>query len=168
MAALLRYILTGIFVFLLTVVQTTILRGIEIMGLVPNLLVVAVICYSLLKDTRPGLVFGIVCGLLLDFIGGRLVGVNTLLCLYIAYLCGLTSDRLFNNNVFVAVLFVVVMSLLYELVFYILNYTLWGNTDFVYALFAKIIPASVYNGLMTFIIYPIIYRLSENRSNTSY
>lgn len=158
-----RYIITGIFILLLTVVQTTILRGIEIMGVIPNLLIVAVICYALLNQTRPGLVFGLICGVVLDCIGGRLIGVNTLLCLYMSYLCGLTSERLFNNNIFVAILFVVALSLLYEAISYLLNYLIWGDTAFVFAIFGKIIPASVYNGLLTFVVYPIVARLSPRR-----
>ncbi len=165
-----RYLICGItavFAILLTIIQTTILHGIEIFGVIPNLVLVAVVCYSLLNSTFRSILFGIFCGVLLDCVGGRIVGLNTLLCMYIAYVCGITGEKLFNNNVFVAVLFVVCYSFLFELANYLLHFALWGNTDVLFAVFGRIIPTSVYNGLAALVLYPIVYKLSDPRGNAA-
>lgn len=155
-----RYALTVGFVFLLTVVQTTVLRTVEIFGVIPNLLLSAVICYSLIKGDPKAVVFGVVCGFLLDFFGGRTIGMNTLLCTYTALLCILLHGGLFNNNAFVAMLFVFVISVPYEFMNYFFHFFIWGEASVLYALFAKILPGAVYNALVTLVIYPFTRALA--------
>lgn len=160
---MLRHVLTGILILLLTVIQSTILRGIEIFHVIPNLLLIALVSYSLCRSEYSALVVGICCGLLLDFIGGRSIGMNTLLCAVATYVCLVISDSLFNNNTFVAMVFVLVFSIFYELLIYIFYFAIWGEGHFAYALFCKIIPISVYNFLFTPLIYPIMRRITGER-----
>lgn len=157
-----RYALTIVFVFFLTVIQTTLIRSVEIFNVIPNLLLVAVICYSLCKGDLKALVFGVVCGLVLDFTGGRVVGVNTLLCTYAAFLCYLLHGGLFNNNVFVAAVFVLIISFVYEFLFYMMQFFIWGETDIAFALLHKILPGALYNAVAAVPVYPIMRRLSES------
>ena len=157
---ILRYVLTIGFVFLLTVIQTTILQAAELFGVIPNLLLSAVICYSLTKGDYKAIVFGLGCGLVLDFFGGRTVGINTLLCLYTALVCILLHDGLFNNNAFVAMLFVLLLSVPYEFLIYFFNLFIWGQTDIVYALLHKVLPGSLYSALVTFLVYPFTRALA--------
>lgn len=156
-----RYALTVVFVFVLTVLQTTVLHAAEVFGVIPNLLLSSVVCYSLVKGEPKAIVFGIVCGFILDFFSGRTVGMNTLLCMYTAFVCVLLHGGLFNNNAFVAMLFVFVISIIYEAVIYFFNIFIWGYGGTLYAFLYRIIPGSVYTALVTLIIYPIIRILAE-------
>ncbi len=158
---MIRYALLVVFVFLLTVLQTTILRAVEIFGVIPNLLFSAVVCYSLTKGDWKALVFGIVCGMILDFFGGRAVGMNTLLCMYTALVCILLHGGLFNNNAFVAMIFVFLLSIAYEFFIYFFSLLIWGQTDILYALLFKILPGSVYTALVTLFIYPFARALAN-------
>lgn len=157
---ILRYALTVCFVLLLTVLQTTVLRAAELFGVIPNLLLSAVVCYSLTKGDYKALVFGIGCGLLLDCFGGRVVGMNTLLCFYVSLICVLLYGDLFNNNAFVAMLFVLLLSVPYEFLIYFFSLFIWGETDIVYALLYKVLPCAVYNALATFFVYPFTRALA--------
>ena len=156
-----RYALMVVFIFVLTVIQTTVLHSAEVFGVIPNLLLSCVVCYSLIKGDPKAIVFGIVCGLVLDFFGGRTVGINTLLCMYTALLCVLLHGGLFNNNALVAMLFVFVISLLYELLIYFFNIFIWGYRGIWYALVYKILFGSVYTALTALLIYPVLKLLAE-------
>ncbi len=151
-----RYLLTAVLVFVLIVLQTTVIRGIEVFHVVPNLLVVMVVCYSLLHEDYSALVVGAICGLLLDIHGGRSVGMNALLCTLLAYLCVCVSGNLYNNNSLVAMVFVLFLSIAYELIIYIFYFAIWGHGSFVYALLYKILPGAVYNSLVTILLYPLV------------
>ena len=155
-----EYLLTAVLVFVLLVIQTTILRGIEVFDVIPNLLMIMVVCYSLLHEDYSALVVGAVCGLLLDWHGGRAVGMNALLCTLLAYLCVWVSGSLYSNNSIVAMVFVFFLSIAYELVVYIFYFAIWGYGSFGYALVFKILLAAVYNGLVTILIYPLARRLT--------
>ncbi len=163
----LRYALTVFFVLLLTVLQTTVLHAAKIFGVIPNLLLSAVVCYSLTKGDYKAIVFGIGCGLIMDFFGGRTVGMNTLLCLYVSLVCVLLYGGLFNNNAFVAMLFVLLLSIPYEFLIYFFSLFIWGKTDIVYALLHKILPCAVYNALITFLVYPFTRALAVEWTNKS-
>ena len=150
-----RYAVTVLVVFLFTVIQTTLLHAVEIFGIIPNLLLSTVICYSLVKGEPKAIIFGLICGMLLDFFGGRTVGMNTLLCLYTSLICVLLHSGLFNNNTFVAMLFVFVLTIPYELIVYFFNLFIWRQQGFLFALFLRVLPQAVYNALVTIFIYPL-------------
>ncbi|MBQ2696307.1 MAG: rod shape-determining protein MreD [Clostridia bacterium] len=155
-----KVVLTVLLIFIITVLQTTIVQGFEIFHVVPNLLFIMVVCYGILHGDYGALVVGVVCGLLLDITGARVVGMNTLLCTLAAYFCICISDSLFNNNVLVAMVFVLLLSIPYELIIYIFNFVIWGRGSFWYALFYRILPGGVYNFLVTILLYPIIRRVT--------
>lgn len=159
---LVKILLMAVLVFILTVLQTTVVRGIEIFHVIPNLLLIAVVCYGLLHDDYSTLAVGVVCGLLLDINGGRVVGMNTLLCTIVAYLCIYVSGSLYSNNSFVAMLFVLIFSVFYELIVYVFYFAVWGHGGFLYAVFCKILPAGIYNSLVTIVLYPLVRKLTAD------
>lgn len=158
-----KYLFTAVLIFALIVLQTTVIRGVEIFHVVPNLLVVMVVCYSLLHEEYSALAVGAICGLLLDIHGGRTVGMNALLCTLLAYLCVCVSGNLYSNNSFVAMVFVLFLSVVYELVIYIFYFAIWGHGSFGYALLYKILPGSLYNSLVTILLYPLVRLLTVFR-----
>ncbi|MBR7164263.1 MAG: rod shape-determining protein MreD [Clostridia bacterium] len=158
--AVFKFLLTAILIFVLTILQTTVIQGIEVFHVIPNLLLITVVCYSLLHGDYSALVVGVVCGFLLDINGGRVVGMNALLCTVLAYVCICVSGSLYSNNGLIAMIFVLIFSLFYELIVYIFYFAIWGQGAFFYALFCKILPAAVYNGLATILLYPLVRRLT--------
>ncbi len=157
-------VLTVIFILLLAILQTTVLRGFEVFHVIPNLLLVTVVCHGILHGDYMSLAVGVLCGLLLDITGGRVVGMNTLLCTLVAYLCICVSGNLFNNHVFVAMMFVLLFSIPYELLVYLFYFAIWGTGKFGYALLCKILPGAIYNFLFTLLLYPLIKRVSGARN----
>jgi len=152
-------VLTVILICLLASVQTTVLRGIELFHVIPNLLFIFVVCYSLLKEDYSALIYAVLCGVILDLTGGRSIGINALLCTLAAYLCLSVSGNLFNNNLFVSMVFVFVLSLPYELLTYLFYFVIWGRGAFLYAIFLKIIPIAAYNFVCTMALYPLIKKI---------
>ena len=150
----------GIFIFFEAALQTTVIRGIEVFHVIPNLLFITVVCFSLRRGDYSALVVGAICGLILDMLGGRVVGINTLLCVYVAYLCICISSNLFNNNLFVSMVFVLLFSIPYEFLIYLFYFAIWGQGAFGYALIARILPTVLYNFLFTLVLYPIIRRIA--------
>lgn len=151
-----KYVILTAFVLAVSVLQTTVLGVVEIFGVIPNLLVTAVICYSLIRGDFESVIFGAVCGFVLDLLSGRMVGMNMILCSVTAFMCACLHDNLFNNNSFVASVFVLWISALYELLIYIFYFLFWGDTSFVFAILHKILPCAAYNAAATFLVYPTL------------
>lgn len=162
-----KYLILTVLVLLLSVLQTTVLGVIEIFGVIPNLLVVSVICYALMRGDFEGVIFGTAVGFVLDILSGRMVGINMILCSLVGLLCACLYDTLFNNNSFVASVFVLWISLIYELLIYVFYFLFWGDTNIAFALLHKVLPCAVYNAASAFVIYPILkkVRIFDRREN---
>lgn len=155
-----KYVFLTIVVFALSIIQTAVLGAVEIFGVIPNLLLVSVICYSLMRGDLRSIVYGSVVGFVLDILSGKMVGMNLLMCTCVALMCACLYETLFNNNSFVAAVFVLWISALYEFLIYVFYFLFWGNTDILFALFHKILPCALYNAFSTFLIYPIMRKIS--------
>lgn len=151
-----KYAVLTVFMIIISVVQTTVLKSMEIFGVVPNLLVVAVICYALMRGDFRSIVFGAAAGFVLDLLSGRMVGMNMILCSVTALFCACLYENLFNNNPFVASIFVLWISAVYEFLIYVFYFLFWGNGDVVFALLHKVLPCAVYNAVSAFAIYPLM------------
>ncbi len=162
-----RHALTVIFIFVLAALQTTVLHGLTLFHVIPNLLFIFVICYCLTKNDYSALIYAVICGLIMDFLGGRPIGMHALMYTLVAYFCLAISGNLFNNNLFVAMVFVFVLSLPYELLTYLFYFVIWGRGSWGFAIFCKILPASVYNFVFTLVLYPVIKMLAGQTAQSN-
>ena len=100
-------------------------------------------------------------GFILDILSGRMVGMNLLMCTLTAMMCACLFETLFNNNSFVASVFVLWITALYEFFIYMFYFLFWGDTNIVFAIFHKILPCALYNAVSAFFIYPIMRKISS-------
>lgn len=155
MKKLFRIFAVVLYVFFLVIIQTTVLSHIGILGVMPNLMLSASICFCLLSGDLRGIIFALFSGILLDITGGRLVGINTVLFLYASLGIVLICDKLYNNNEIVAGIITFVITALYGILIYVTNFLMWGEGAVWYALFMKILPEMIYNTIATVFLYPI-------------
>ena len=160
-ATVLHYLVTALFIILLSVIQSTVLRGIQIFHVIPNLLLITTVCYGLTHGSFRGFFVGILCGLLLDLFSGRAIGMNTLLFALIAYFCIFISGNLFSNNTYVCMVFVLFLTISYELLTYIFYFAIWKQGALGFAIFSKILPSAIYNFLFTIVLYPLVKRVTS-------
>ncbi|MDR3305325.1 MAG: rod shape-determining protein MreD [Clostridiales Family XIII bacterium] len=92
-----RYYKAAILFFIAFLIQTTILGGVSIRGVSPNLLLCLVVVFSFLYDESYGLILGIVFGLLLDLSTQTLFGIQTI-TFVAAGIPPLIFRRLFNRE----------------------------------------------------------------------
>ncbi len=160
-SALFHYVLITLFLFLCILLQTTLLHSIEIFCVIPNLLLITTVSYSLKRGDYSGFFVGILGGLLLDITGARLIGLNTLLFSLLAYVCIMVSGNLFSNNALVSMVFVFLLTIPYEFFTYIFHFVIWNRGAFGFALWSKILPAALYNTIFTLILYPAVSGLAK-------
>lgn len=156
-----QHILKGIIILLALVLQSTLCRFIEIFGVAPNIVFAAVAAISLCTKKGPEAgAYGLFAGVLWDLLWGRVFGVHALLMMYSALAIYFLSGFLYKKNLLTAVLFTLGASIVYEAVFYIVTFSIWGNADFSYAVFRIIIPSAAYTAAFQILVYPLIKRVS--------
>jgi len=108
-----RTFITGVVLFFSFILQTTLIQYMELWGVKPNLMLIIIICFSLLRGSVGGAVIGLFSGILMDFFAAEVFGLHSLLCMYTGVVTGSLSSRFVRENYLVAVLFTFVLSFVY-------------------------------------------------------
>lgn len=146
-----------VWLILLSILQPTLVRGIEIWGIAPNLFLCFVVLIGCFRGTAEGAVCGIVFGLVYDFLVGRMIGVNSLIYLYLGLGAGLLEAKFFSNGKqLVGCLGAVAGTLVAGLLYYLSRKAVGGDIGFATAMFRITLIEAVYNGVIAFLlVYPL-------------
>lgn len=162
-----RYILAYVSLFIALILQTTLIRDLEIFGVSPLLVLGMVICFSLINDCIPSAVFAVTAGLLLDISGSRVIGFNALLMMYLSIGVVFVGQEFFRETPRAAAMLVAVGTLIYELVYFIFNFVIFGNSHFIYMLGRVILVEAVYNAVLSIPVYFYVNKFLKIRSGHS-
>ena len=144
-----KFIFYFLWVIALAVIQTTMLRPIQIFGVQPNLFVIFVVCAAILSSSAPeSAIMGFVLGFLFDFLIGRTPGVSMLLLMYAGVLNGMLYKRILTGKYFGIITTVFVTSLLYSFLYYSMHFAMWGMGNFGYAFLRVMLVETVYNTII--------------------
>jgi rod shape-determining protein MreD len=100
--------------FTLTVLQGTVLPRIEILGVHPDLMLLAVTSWSLLRGSEEGMLWALIGGVGIDLLSGARFGIHTLPLLIVGFVAGLGQRRIFRLELLIPVLVIPLATLIYE------------------------------------------------------
>jgi rod shape-determining protein MreD len=98
----------------LAILQSTILPQLKVLGVQPDLVLLFVVAWSLLRGSEEGMLWAIIGGLALDILSSARVGVNTLPLLLISFLVGLWQRGIVRLEVLVPLLAIPVATVIYQ------------------------------------------------------
>ena len=156
-----RVLIFSIIIIFNFLLSTTWLQGIAIGGIMPNIALIILVCYALLRDDIEGAIMGFFMGLLADMLFGNIIGVSTLLMTLLGYFAAKPFREFFKENYIAPLLLVGASTLAYEFLYYVVNFLLLGRTDFWRYLVTIILPTTVYNLVLCIFIYRAIYAINN-------
>ena len=154
---MMRIVLLSFIVFFNFILQSTWLNGIAVFGVVPNTILIIIVCYALLRDDVEGAILGFCAGLLQDLLFGQVIGISAFLMMMTGFLCGKPFKDFYKENYIVPLIMVALASVAYETAFYIINFLLLGRINFIRYLGQIILPVTAYNLIFSIFIYRLIY-----------
>jgi rod shape-determining protein MreD len=152
-----RILIFSIIVVLNFIISATWLQHIAIWGIIPNTALIIVVCYAILRDDTEGAIIGFCAGLLYDIFFGQALGVSALLMMLLGFFAGKPFKDFFKENYIAPIVVVAVASLLYEFMFFVLNFLLFGRTDLLRYMGLIILPTVAYKLILCIFIYRLIY-----------
>ena len=160
---MLRNITFGLLVIIAYLILTTFGSQISLGGVSPNLVIIVVCMYSLLRGRRAGMIFGFCAGLLLDvFYGyGDVIGINALIYMYIGLVNGFFYDSIYIKSYHVPIISVFFSDFAYLFVFYVITFLLRNKLNIGYYLNNIMIPEVVYTVFVTLLTYKLYVWLEE-------
>lgn len=158
-----RVALYVLLVLLIIVLQTTLLEYLTVFGVKPNLVIIFVVCSALLNGSPEGAITGIIMGLAIDMISGKLLGFNALLGMYSGIAVGSLNKRIYKENVLVIMVAAFLTTIIYEW-FIFFSYTLFNQEKALMMLnpfTSVILPEAVYNSVISIVLYMLMRRINS-------
>lgn len=141
---------------LLALLQSTLLPQIKVLGVQPDLVLLTVISWSLLRGAEEGMLWALIGGLALDTLSSAQVGVNTLPLLLISFLAGLWQRGLIRLDVLVPFLAIPLATLVYQGGMVALLKLLGWPATWQASLRYAILPTTLINTLLMPLVYVLM------------
>jgi len=138
----------------LILVQSSLGPFITFVGVHPDLVLVAVISWMLLRGPGEGLVWAVIGGLGLDLLSSSPFGAATVALVITSLLASLGYGRVFGGPLVLPLVLTFPLSLAYYMTFTLLLSVLDHPVAWLPTLTNVILPASVLNIAATFLLFP--------------
>ena len=149
-----KFLHHGIWLVIAALLQVTLLGGIEVFGISPNLFLVFTVVIGFLCGRLQGMVTGMVFGLVYDILVGRFIGTSMFSFLFIGYFSAVFSDRYYAQPSFYIFSLMAAAATLIAGVVYLVPNSVVYNASILLTVFRIIIPECIYNGLL---IIPVVF-----------
>ena len=122
----------------------------------PNLFVIYVLFIGLFASRTLGTIYGVVLGLILDFLLGKQIGINAVTLGIVGFLAGVFDKNFSKDSRMTIMLMVLGSTFLLEVLNYLLSYMFSGINIEIIRFSIILTIEIIYNLLLTIILYPII------------
>ena len=164
----LKFFLPLIIFFPVILIQLTVIPFISIQEVVPDLLLITVVYFSILYGQIFGTITGASYGLMLDLISGNLIGSSMLAKTVAGFIAGYFSSETRRDKYLYTYSFsmVVFITGLIDAVIFSFFSVIDFNTNVLQALFSHALLPSIYTSVISILVVVVPYKktfLSEDR-----
>ncbi len=143
---------------LIYVLQANFFSWFNIAGIKPNVFVIFILFIGLFATRTIGTIYGLMVGILLDFIIGTKVGIYSVGLGLIGFLAALFDKNFSKDSRMTLMVMTVAATAIFEVLSYLLNY-LFISIQIEILNFIKIlIIEMIFNLLLTIILYPLLQK----------
>lgn len=156
-----RILITALLILGTFIGQTSLVDVIAISTIRPNLLITLTVIVGLMGGSERGGWTGLAIGILMDMLSGRVFGMYSILGLLVGIIAGFFQDSVFLENALSAIFLSFCFVFGYEIIFFIINYVLWGQTHIWQAIWKYALPTAVYSAVFAGIFYRPLLKLEK-------
>jgi rod shape-determining protein MreD len=149
----------GALVFVAALAQVTIFASIDMLGGTPDLLLVTLVAIALLRGAIFGAAAGFAAGLIVDTANLETLGLTSLVLSVAGYWIGRYGETTGRDRAHAPLLSVLVVTVLYSAGAYALHFVLGDQVSARLVLFDALVPAIMWNLLLTVPVYAVVRRL---------
>lgn len=158
------YLIFAFLAIIVLVFQGSFLVFFLVRGMMPDLLLIIVVCLAFLWGEKRGLVAGIIAGLLQDVFFGPALGFYILAKIIPAYFSGMISREITREHILGPMIMVFIATLIHEIIVYQMVDFFWGiEVTFSLSIKNLFLPQALYHFVLTAFIYPLLYRAEEKK-----
>lgn len=158
-----KTVITGTIILItivLLMLQLTIFNNLRLFNVKPNLFLILLTSLIVYTNKKTTYVFFILTGIILDLLLGGMIGITSISMLISSIIIMSFKNILTKKNMENFLLFILIVTIFYELVYNLIRIGL-TNTSFDIYILKIIAIESIYNMLISIIIYPIIEKIGN-------
>lgn len=145
-------------IILIYILQANFFSWFNIAGVMPNLFVIFILFIGLFGTRAMGTIYGLILGMLLDFIIGTKIGINSIGLGLIGFLVAIFDKNFSKDSRITIMVMVVAATAIFEVLSYLLNY-LFVSINVEILNFINILAIEIiFHLILTIILYPFIQK----------
>ena len=113
-----RKIVMAVLILLFLILQSTLCEKISIASIKPNLLIILIVSFGLMRGRRSGMMIGFFCGLLSDIFFESIIGFNAIIYMWVGYLSGYFYRIFYDDDIKTPLFLISVSDLAYGIIHY--------------------------------------------------
>jgi len=157
-----KILLKGAIIVVALVIQLTLINSVAILGLKPDLIMVVVVVFSLLKGEKEGIISGFASGLLQDIFSTSLLGINALAKTVIGFTCGILKEKIFHEHIlFIIPVITFIASFMQSILIFWLLRAFGIEYNLTWSLKQIALPEALYSSLLSPFIFLAINKLFQ-------
>lgn len=130
----------------------------------PDLLLVLVVCWSLLRSVSEGLVWAFLGGIGTDLIAGMPLGTSSLALMPICFLSGLGRNSALASSFLLPALLVALATPLHGWIILVIQQARGEAVEWIASSLRIIAPAMLLNALLAVVVHPLLRRVAQRMS----
>lgn len=138
------------------VIQSSVLPAIAIGGIKPNIMLIVTASYAFMLGDRPGILAGLMCGLVQDIFFGPVIGFSAMVYAVIGYLCGKFKNLLYVEDLSFPLLMIGMSDFVYGFLCYIFLFLVRNRLYVRFYVVTIILPEMLYTMVLGVIVYPLL------------
>lgn len=131
----------------------------SIQRVVPDLVVVLVVYFSISEGTERGMYTGVLGGIFQDVASNTGIGHHVLCLVIVGYVVGRMASRLITDNPYVKTVTVLMAAMVQGILYLMVEYVQQVDMNTVYMMLYSIIPHAFYTALVTPFVFLLVRRL---------
>ncbi len=141
---------------LAALLQVSLLPALQVGGVYPNLVLMVIVAWALLRGARSAVIWALIAGLWLDLLSSRAFGGYTLGLVVAAYLAGLGAQIVYRPTILLALAMAVVVTIVQDGIQMLLLWLSGGTFSPPDVLLRLVLPEIVYNSVVMLVVYPLL------------
>jgi len=130
-----------------------------VLGVQPDLMLLMVISWSLLRGAQEGMIWALIGGIGLDLLSGDPFGTFTVILVVLSLLAGLGELSVFRTHLALPLVATLAATLVYDLFFLLLLYARGCSIAWADSLIKVVLPSTLCNVLLSPLVYKALYWL---------
>ncbi|MCR4716245.1 MAG: rod shape-determining protein MreD [Lachnospiraceae bacterium] len=156
-----RLIIVTILILISYLLEVSVFSYFKMAGIVPNIMLILVVSFAVMRGNMEGMLIGFFSGLILDGFSGEIIGYYALIFLVIGYLNGFFQPLIYSNNMMLPLILVLVSSLVYNFIIYFFSFMFRNKLDIEFYTMHVMIPETVYTFFIAIFLYNFYYYINH-------